>query len=308
LARLLGVDAEVPPAIIRSISIETHKPIYEKGLSTAIARSWQQFPAIYNGTSRDVPYVVTQDGTHLFGALSKNPTNEKAYGAFNGPMRGVPYENRYPQSVKKGAAFQIVSSSKPLSAQFGGSRDLKVVAQKTQWARDMADMFVLDALLNQQDRPGNIASHQQLAYVDGARARLIDPDDATPAQKAAGALVDVLMLKDNDGGVSLRGSPRPNRTRAEQMLEQVRHMNPDTYKAVLELRDRVNQEQRGTERPIQDYFTRDLLFSERDYAGGPGSFVDNVNYVASLLERKYRNRELHLDADLAIQTGLRSAS
>ena len=103
--------------------------------------------------------------------------------------------------------------------------------------RDAADLIIIDTVMNQQDRFGNIHSRQTYYYLDRAdpnpdgSPKLKSASTLTPAQIAQlGAVkVKTLLLKDNDCGVS-----KSNVAMQAGLLDRVAHIDPETYRHVLQ--------------------------------------------------------------------------
>ena len=105
--------------------------------------------------------------------------------------------------------------------------------------RDASDLIVIDTLMNQQDRFGNVHYQETYFYRDTAdpnpdgSPKLKSSRELTPQQVAQlGAVrVKTLLLKDNDCGVS-----KTNVARQAGLIDRVAHIDPDTYRRVLEFR------------------------------------------------------------------------
>jgi len=302
MSQFLGGAGNVPASVIRTMDLDEHKKIYHEGLSTPIAQMWHSFDAIYTNSTSRAANVLTADKSHLYGGLMVNPRGEERYASFNGPIRGVPYEERMQRSLMKSDGFLVVSHEGPLAALFSEQeKTLAVVAQKVQWARDMGDLVVLDTLFNQQDRPGNIHSEKKLAVLRGQDVKLVDAGKASAEEKTAGVSIDVLLMKDNDCGVN-----KTNRFRDGSVLEAIRHIHPKTYARVLRLAEALAAEKGASERPIREYFLKEMLYNPEDFEGGKRSFTANLEKAASILKGNCESGLLKLDADIEVQMGLKA--
>jgi len=105
--------------------------------------------------------------------------------------------------------------------------------------RDASALIVIDTPMNQQDRFGNVHCQNTYYYRDTAdpnpdgSPKLKSSRKLTPDQVAhLGAVqVKTLLLKDNACGVS-----KTNVARQAGLIDRVAHIDPDTYRRVLEFR------------------------------------------------------------------------
>jgi hypothetical protein len=97
------------------------------------------------------------------------------------------------------------------------------------WARELSEMALLDFMLGQQDRPGNIDRAAWYHWVEGGAARRIPaaghkPGDGTVPADALRLMH--LVLNDNDaaGRIEYR-----NKTMSHGVLEAIRHVDAGLY-------------------------------------------------------------------------------
>lgn len=150
--------------------------------------------------------------------------------------------------------------------------------------RDMADMILLDTILGQQDRFGNI--HYQVKYFyrhDGSVSSGKNKNDIPPEAFASAVAVKELLLKDNDCGVA-----KQNRIKEAQLLDRVSHMDPRTYKSLLAFASSLGSD--DTKR----LFTKGMVLTEADYR----QVSTNAREAAAMLQAACRAGRLKLDLDL----------
>ena len=154
LSRLLG-GGRVPVAVSRTMDKEEHKAVVEKALkilggsSDVIATTWNQM----NKAHSTVPLSsrLFNDQNQLYGFLSDNPTGEDQYTEVSG---SGDYETRYQRFVQQ-PPFLRVSNPAGLAAIANSSEANKILPVLVQM-KDVSDMVILDTLLSQDDRIGNI--------------------------------------------------------------------------------------------------------------------------------------------------------
>lgn len=238
MSRLLGNAGRVPVAVIRSMDIRIHRELtmkanrYLRNSRSEIAKTWAQFAQVHS-SPRDYPFIVDSSQSQIFGALVDNVKNEEYYTDVSG--RGS-YDSRYQRFLRQ-KAFVATSSSKSIT-QIVGASDFVRVAQTVTMVKDTGDMILLDTLLNQQDRIGNVHYKFYWYYVNGGKIErmkseakwvkdklIIPQEERAQMQGRIAAHVKEMVLKDNDCGVR-----KDNMMRKISALEKVRHFSYQTYR------------------------------------------------------------------------------
>ena len=291
----------VPPGLIRTMDAKEHHKVVEAGTeyvrklysnpSTIIRWAWESgWPSEY---SKQNPLIFTADKMQVFGGLSVNPGHEEAYKEVSNVSS---YETRY-QDFKRGRPYQNLADRTPVSQKVGKS--LAESAQLITQMKDVSDLIVLDTLLNQQDRIGNI--HYKMAWVyaeagkiedksvnyvqdpKNPKSDIVDPKQVAEMQAKGAVQVKQMLLKDNDCGVA-----KSNMARANNLIEDSHHMSLVTYKQLQQLQKDFQSAQ------MQDYFKREFLFNDRDVK----SFKDNLDFLAKHTKQRCLSGDLLLDLDL----------
>lgn len=327
LSRILGNLFITPVVVARSMDKARHDELITQALeildgrkSETIYKAWFQFSKA--STSNPLPHKIYLSNGQLYGALSENIKHEFNYTEVSGVG---PYDTRY-QRFKEQGPFNWVKSEQSMS-ELSGS-DLVTVESLPQLQQmiDVSNMVVLDSLLSQDDRIGNI--HFLLSYA------ILNPDGSyskIPVEKeylkniesrfkkrslsrwsakeimnetknyvsfksvdrdfnTKGILLREMVLKDNDCGVDV--DKRSNMMRQIGALEEVKHLSPTTYKNVLRLHSLVQAN--STE--VRNFFLKTLLYRESDYSkANTVSFKDNLKYVATVLKTRCETGQLRLD-------------
>ena len=295
VSRILGGIGDVPPAVLRTFDRKNqialgHIALSETSPNSLIHQTWAglmaQLTAGPSASRRDS--LLTEDFTQSYGALSMNPTGETFYSEFfnggaNNVARAVNFRDRNP-------TVALLARNDDVSALVGRSFTVENV-QKMVQIRDAADLIVIDTLMNQQDRFGNIHYRQTYYYRDSAdptsdgNAKLKFDRKLTPAQVAQLGAVQVktLLLKDNDCGVS-----KNNVARQARLIDRVAHIDPDTYRRILQFDATADLPQ------TRDFFLQELVFTSNDYA----SVRKNLKDVATKLRQGCIQGRVKLDLDL----------
>lgn len=328
MARILKSEAELPFTAYRSMDRLEHLEIATLakdqaaqvgGPNSLIAQTWRGLyaavasPRTY-GTPAKRTALFRDDFTLLYGALVPDLSGDEIYWEANGSAAGDRVAN-----FQRTASFAMVANPRPVS-EWGGPRSASVATiQKLVLLREMGDLIVLDTLLNQQDRFGNL--HFRPYYVkvgaDGSltwkkgKAKLVkNPqtkkdelvwDAAELAAMTAQGYANVkrMLMNDNDCGVA-----KENRMARAGISAKVKHLHPETYLGVQRMAklakwvDKAN----GTkvlEGPLVDYLKSDLLFTTTDVK----SVVGNLHAMAKDFKKRCTDGALHLDADVAQYLG-----
>lgn len=312
VSRLLGGAGRVPVSVLRTMDKSEHLKVTKRALALlsgsgdVIARTWGQVAEAHRANSRD---VFSAEGD-VYGFLAVNPQGEENYTEVSGVGD---YDSRYQRFLQQ-PPFRRVSSGASVETLAGGAdpkRLLPVVVQM----KDVSDMVLMDTLLSQDDRIGNIhfkfrwymlqdgrlvaqkskakrpAKGQAANYREAYEAMV--PAEELAAMKAKGAfLVKEMLLKDNDCGVDVR--KRDNQMRKILAVEKLRHMSGRTYAAFMGLARFIAQNPNDS----RAYFQGDLLFTPADYETSGKSFLKNIEKARSVLLANCKAGTLKLDLDV----------
>jgi hypothetical protein len=295
LSRMLGGIANVPPAVLRTVDRQKHVALGNTALgetasSSLIHQTWSallaQLAAADGASKRD--FLLTDDFTQSYGALSVNPIKEHFYKEFfNGGSNNVARATAFRD---KNPIIAMMARNADVSTFVGRSFTTDNVQTMVQ-LRDAANLIVIDTLMNQQDRFGNI--HYLATYyyrdtsdlnLDGS-AKLKSSNTLVPpvASKVGVVQVKELLLKDNDCGVD-----KQNIAKQAGLANRIAHIDPITYRAVLHLDVIADSTETKT------FFLQELIFTPNDYA----KMRKNLKDLATLLHQKCSQGRLKLDLDL----------
>jgi hypothetical protein len=292
---MLGGIADVPPAVLRTFDRQNQIALgriamAETAQSSLIHQTWAglmaQLTAGAGASRRDL--LLTDDFTQSYGALSVNPTGESFYAEFfnggaNNVARAISFRDKNP-------TVALLARNDDISTHVGRTFTAENV-QKMVQLRDAANLIVIDTLMNQQDRFGNIHYRPTFFYRDTAdrnpdgSPKLKSDRKLTPDQVAQLGAVQVktLLLKDNDCGVS-----KQNVARQAALIDRVAHIDPGTYRRILQLDATADLPQ------TRDFFLQELVFTSNDYA----SVRKNLRDVATKLHQGCTQGRVRLDLDL----------
>jgi hypothetical protein len=263
LSRLLGGAGDVKPAVVRTMDLGEHKKIVSEALTILAAKpdnsypkiSWLSFrnAEVNPSASRYKDALYTQDLLQIFGSLQENARGEVKYSEIN--RRGA--DPNAASLFVRTPAYARVIDGRPL-AQIAG-RTLAEAAQPVVQMRDISEMLVMDYLMSQQDRFGNIHAVEYFYFPKPGggfdKVKKSKVDDGDVPMPAGAVPVKQMILKDNDCG----GPAKTNHVKNAGLIDQLRHMNPKTYANVQWLAANFAA---GTEVP--SFFVSEALFSQRD--------------------------------------------
>ncbi len=257
LSRLLDTNTYVPPAVYRSMDRQLHlQRVSQPGLDHSQGRrglgmlsaGWEQVVAVEDGTlggSAASEMLVGDD--LVFGVLlnskgdrygvEMNGTRESGWGnGQNYDFQQTPafLALRQPGALMEAAAEGLHEARKNPKMAKAVSADLPL-AQVVLWMQDVLEITLLDYLLSQQDRIGNIDWRWYWYWAEDGRLHHQRAHESTPPDDLAAK--QPLRLKrsainDNDAGVR---SGYANFTRNTDMLKGLRHYNPGLYERFYRL-------------------------------------------------------------------------
>jgi len=288
VSRMLGDIGEVSPAVIRTMSLQQHRKIAKLGYQ--VARKYKQTVQVetwknmidtenhIDSTSNKMgkkysKLIFTLDNKQLFGAMQKDVKHEEKYKAF------------YIKNVKN--SYQGLNYQPFVKKLLQKNIHAKASVADIYQLKDYSDMLLLDYLLSQEDRFGNVAYKDYYYFVDQAggieRYRVkdnkeseLDKDEADPTLYK----VRRLVLKDNDCGVN-----RMNHTKNSKIMSTIRHMSLNSYQYLLKLAASIETDD------LESFFKKELLFSAKDW----GNFRHNVQTLKKELQKNCHNGRLSLD-------------
>ena len=224
-SRGLGNILQVPQSVYRTMDKKAHRQKAKIGaeIGKGICKeTWTNYYWIHknNSWSRQKYKLLTEDD-QIFGAISINPRGERKYSRLNG--RGDSS-----QSITFAAPVMSSSTHKDLLKNIALGeflpRTIQGSVQEILAMRDLSHMYLMDHILSQADRFGNVHARAFWYFIDATgnlKRSSKKPDDDT-----SGNPVKVLemMLRDNDCGIV-----KTNHLRNLNVLKSLRHFNPQTY-------------------------------------------------------------------------------
>ncbi len=338
LSRYLDTTIDVPTAVLRTMDKDMYlERIASKARPTATMniRAW----AYMNQTSKNPQALkpderddlFTPDLKQIYGVMLKD--KGERYGAeINSARKTSGYTEQNQEIQNTTPTFLALRSSGTIhqAIQSGVEKALKdpnmkpafsgtpSTVQMILWMNEMSEMAVLDYMLSQQDRVGNIDFRWYFMFVDskgitkkakvdseftlsrkaGFMANLAkeykaddNSDIASDARmyqaikkEASGEieLIQKTMIGDNDAG----GRAFANFTKKAEYIQKFQHLNPDLYKQVLKLD--ADFKAQG---PVATYFKEALGLKHSEAA----LLARNTGEVADILKGKCKAGTLKFD-------------
>ncbi|MBT4761442.1 MAG: hypothetical protein HOO06_07065 [Bdellovibrionaceae bacterium] len=302
LSRIFNGAGRVPVSVIRTMGIDGHMNYVDvgiqvseklKGKKAVVTRAWKAWKKAHakpgsparGGFKIHPERVYTEDRSGIYGALSDNVRNEAKYVEMFGRYK---YATRY-ESFQKQKVFKLAINSKTihqiLPKSFSGS------AQRVQQMKDVTDMIVLDTLLSQADRVGNIHYKKYWQYIEDGKLKSkkfklmdtgeIENRDVMLDRKAV--IVKEMIIRDNDCGVI-----KENMSEKHNLVSKIRHMHPNTYTTLVWLNDQLQRPE------VKEYILKEWLFSKYDYR----KLIRSSKKMVQTLTTNYNQGKLHLDLDI----------
>jgi hypothetical protein len=216
--------------------------------------------------------IFTIDNKQLFGAMQKDVKHEEKYKEF------------YIKNVKN--SYRHLTSQPFVKKLLRQNINAKTSVAMLYQLKDYSDMLVIDYILSQEDRFGNMAYKDYYYFINDAgeiqRSRIRDSESELSTEQSDPNLYKVrrLVLKDNDCGVN-----RLNRTKQSKIMSKIRHMSLNTYQSLLKLEANIETEN------LEHFFKNELLFSTKDWE----NFEHAIQNLKSILQKNCRSGRLSLD-------------
>jgi hypothetical protein len=293
LSRILGDILHIPVSVSKTIDVEYFKKnvdaahLATKEKSKKTFNTWNKVSKALLPTAN--PYnkskLLTNDGKHVYGAMSKVMKKEKPYHEFDVASRVRIWE----QFKNTNPYYKLLMIHQPIHEiipnQFTRENVQNLVAM-----RDTSNMLLMDYLMSQHDRLDNISYKEKYYWQEvldhgGYRIKRDKPLklSAKLIKKLKPLIIKEMALKDNDCGVAYSNDVKKNK-----LLLSTAHMDPKTYHRLLWFRSIIDQKE------TESFFQDELIFSDAEWK----NFRKNVVDIASFLENKCKREELRLDLEL----------
>ncbi|WP_205743118.1 hypothetical protein [Halioglobus maricola] len=250
MSRLLQTRIQVPVAVMAQFPVSAYRQrVVGPGLNysdskrlTMLHAGWQEMdkalsnPPAYSH-SRE---IISTDGESLWGVLLLESGHR--YGPEVNGTRKSGWGDGQNRDFQQTAPFLALRTDLPLSqAIVSGLKQARAdtamakalpetisPAQVAWWMHEITEIVILDTILRQQDRIGNIDYQWRWLWTEGkALHQSPSKPDASTATK-----LQVSVLNDNDAGVR---SSYANYARRTGMLDSWHHMDPGLYRRITSL-------------------------------------------------------------------------
>jgi hypothetical protein len=149
---------------------------------------------------------------------------------------------------------------------------------------------ILDELLSQQDRYGNIHSQAFKVFEEGGRLKKVklkrdDRDNVIDKPEVPGVVIEQLVLRDNDCGVA-----KENKNAAAGVTAKLAHMSAKTYKHFMWFASEI----RNASSAVATQMKEEALFTPTDMQ----MITRQAATMSATLKQRCQSGALKLDADL----------
>jgi hypothetical protein len=311
ISRFLGADVGVPPAVWRSMDRQIHltevaRPgVALSGNSRASGMNQTGWQILVKADTATDTYTPTSDlftagGAALYGVLLQAPG-----GRYNSEVNGTRasgWGEGQNYDFQATAPFLALRSQKPLNEAVAEGlvealKDPKIKhdmgsdtdpRQIVVWMADVANIALLDFMLSQQDRVGNIDYVERWYWVaDGklkSRKAASNGKEKDPLPEGAVRLKRT-HLNDNDAGGRVEYS---NFAKSTGMLDDIHHFPAKTYRQLIALA--VDLKAEG---PLSTYLKTSFGLNDRQFA----QLVKNTILAADVLKMQCNAGVIRFDLD-----------
>lgn len=311
LSRFLQADIGVPPAVWRSMDRQMHlTEVARPGLaisghshSSDMNRAgWQvlaeadEKPEAYKPTDD----LYTADRSGLYGVMLRSKGNR--YNSELNGTRASGWGEGQNLDFQATAPFLALRSEKPLAEavaeglaealkdpqikhDMGEDTDPRQVVF---WMRDLTQIVLLDFILSQQDRVGNIDYVEHWYWVENgalkSRKAVSHGDETEPLPEGA-VKIKRTHLNDNDAGARVEYA---NFAKSTGMLDDLHHFPAATWRQVMALEADLR-----AEGPLHAYLKGSFGLSDRQFA----QLVKNTLLAAETLRSQCEAGAIQFDLD-----------
>lgn len=308
VSQALGKVVNVPESVLRTLDIKNHLAIIADAMPeikknpTMVLTVGSLTPHLENpAVSKKRDALFTDSLKESYGAFILNPSREDVYSEmFVRPNATDLAKAGGQQNLARAFAFsraqphfQLVKNQTPIGQLVD---DVMSNYDTLINMRDITDMIVIDTIMSQEDRFGNVAYQPFKAVMlkkDGdEKIELINPKKLTEKlaefqsegyTMIASDDVKQMILKDNDCSVS-----RENILGKAGLVSEIRHIDPKTYQGLLRFAKSLDNADTKT------VFMVDFFFTATDFA----TMQKNAKAVADKLYQNCDAKILNLDLDI----------
>jgi hypothetical protein len=307
LSRWFDTAAHVPPAVLRTFDKNTYLnrvALPGQALSAdsaPLAMNHAGWVALVGAVRDPASYtpadeLLTADRRQLYGALLR--AHGERYGEELNGSRRSGWGDGQSRDFQQTAPFIALATNQPLAeavaeglkqgwhAQAIPAEGAKV--QVAYWMRELFDIVLLDHLLSQQDRVGNIDFTRHWLWVEDGRVCSVPATGRQPPPELAARqplLLKRTELGDNDAGVR---TSYLNFTRRTGMLAAVRHAPPQAYRQLIALAADLR-----AQGPLAEQLRSSYGFSAAEFS----HFVASTLDAAQTLHASCKAGHLRFDLD-----------
>ncbi len=346
LTRILNINLNTPVSVVKTMKSDHHKQIVDQAKSILsnrtneiIYKSWKNFDENHVTKNRSEEKLFVDKGQFLYGALSENVKKENIYTEVSGVG---PYDTRY-ERFKTQTPFVRVSNSDNLSAMFASELNKpETLAPKIKQMEDVTNMVILDTLLAQDDRIGNIHFYISWGHIKDGKLKLkkLSKDQLSDLQNLynkshsklpkppsrwteadftslSKSLFELYKNKTDNPKHSLT----PNGFLVREMVLKDNDCGVDVDKRSNNMRrisaieglrhismstyENVMRFYKFTQEnsaAVKDFFMNTLLYRQNDYMTSRKSFMDNLTKVVTELKKNCESGALKRDLNYAFDS------
>lgn len=295
LSRYLGTQVEIPPVVYKEMNADQHLkrvsqfgPARAKSAMNKTAWNWI-IKAEKNPSS--VPLSMgffTADLKNIRGVVYKDQGDRYGYEFIGSDDWGLAGSQKYLKTAPyralrfDGDLKTAVQAGLSAAGRSGKNSTLQMVS----WMRDLTEISVLDYILSQQDRFGNIDYEKKYVYVENNEVKTRDfKDGLAGIEQFKPQVLQVSQLGDNDASVH---PGYVNFTKNHGYLNDLHHFSAKIYTRLFEL----EKDFKGS-RSVAVYLKSELGLTDKEIA----KIESQLSEVNQVLRRQCQKGKLRFDLD-----------
>ncbi|MCG6882313.1 MAG: hypothetical protein LJE62_01020 [Silicimonas sp.] len=307
LSRFLDTSVEVPVAVWRSMDAAAHRSeVSERGLAmtgSAQRMNHEGWRHLINAEANPASYVptddiMTLDRMQVYGVLLLSPGHR--YGSEINGTRKSGWGAGQNRDFQETPAYRALRTDAPLPEAIttgleGATRDRQIrkdlgdqgtPQQMVFWMRELSEIVLMDFIMSQQDRVGNIDFTPYWYWLEEGKAKHKkakhhEPGDGDVPEGAI--LLRRTNLNDNDAGGRVAYA---NFAKTTEMLQKLRHFDGGVYRRLLALN--TDLQKQG---PIYEWLSVSIGLKDAEVR----QFVNNTSLATGILQDNCRAGRLRFD-------------
>lgn len=295
LSRYLGTQVKVPVVVYREMNAQDHlERVSQFGPSRSLSNqnrvAWNWIvTAERDPKSAPASYgFFTSDLKNIRGVLYKDQGDRYGYEFIGSDDWGQAASDKYMATAPYRALRtdanlnSAIKAGLAVAGRTGKTSNLQMI----RWMRDLTEIAVLDYILSQQDRFGNLDYVKKYVWVQDGAVHMRDFEEGMKGlEQFKPQIIQETQMGDNDASVHWSYT---NFAKMHGYLNDLNHFSAKTYRRLFDLAADFK-----AQRTVANYLKSELGYNDKELA----RFEKQLNEVVDILKRQCEAKKLRFDLD-----------